>query len=406
MNAEYWAVGQSTPSPLALTPADFSKHLVADWVPSMPASVSAAFMGWPIHLTDTVRINQVDYVMLKDVVRGSERQWKGVLSWMLGVVGTRHVLEQEGYRWVAPLSAFYPEAVQKVDLSTWHAQYPRSVLAAGANPAIPSKLRPDYIALRPQSLGGDWAIAESKGTSMSLTKKSACPSAWANQARNALVTLSGQSLAIPRHMVVATRCNPNAVKPATRRVQVRAWNSEIEGRAPADLMVEVATAHLFGVCRNLGLRYNAMALALATEVRRERRAIDLARGDETDSYPGDRRDTRLADIRFRDALMRLGNISGEASSELESFRQQTERGPVTRVLESDGGPVEVQLDAATVRLVVNLWSAVEPEEAAQAVRIAEDDLNERYLLTEGRSEDPAIAHSLAGVRITLPRLLR
>jgi hypothetical protein len=39
------------------------------------------------------------------------------LSWMLGVAGARHILASEGYRWIAPLSAFYPDAVQAVDLS-------------------------------------------------------------------------------------------------------------------------------------------------------------------------------------------------------------------------------------------------------------------------------------------------
>jgi hypothetical protein len=42
------------------------------------------------------------------------------MSWMLGIAASRRVLEDEGYRWVAPLSAFFKNAVAAVNLSAWN----------------------------------------------------------------------------------------------------------------------------------------------------------------------------------------------------------------------------------------------------------------------------------------------
>jgi hypothetical protein len=87
---------------------------------------------------------------IRTEVARSERQWKSFLSWMLGVAGTRHVLASEGYRWVAPVSAFYTDAVQVVDLSAWNPLFPRSILTTTRRPGSQSRLCPDYLALRPR----------------------------------------------------------------------------------------------------------------------------------------------------------------------------------------------------------------------------------------------------------------
>jgi len=109
---------------------------------------------------------------------------------MLGVAGTRHVLMSEGYRWIAPISAFH-------------------------------------------IVGGciEWAVAEAKGTKMSLKSTSSCPTEWSNQARNVVIKVNGTEIDIPRHVVVATRVNPNAKRDRARRLQVRTWNRAVTPQA-------------------------------------------------------------------------------------------------------------------------------------------------------------------------------
>jgi len=115
MHAEYWSVGASRSVPLSMSQADISKHLVVDWVPSLAMAVGPSFMAWPHHLIGNVGVNGVDYLAIHRDAGRSDRQWKSVLSWMLGVAGARQVLEHEGYRWIAPASAFYPDVRHPVD---------------------------------------------------------------------------------------------------------------------------------------------------------------------------------------------------------------------------------------------------------------------------------------------------
>lgn len=386
MNAEYWAVGASSPSPLPLAHADVSKHLVADWVPSLPAAVSTSLMGWPVHLLDIDSSAGVDFLALGDEARGGERQWNGVLSWMLGVVGARHVLESEGYLWVAPMSAFYPEARRAVDISKWHPMYPSCRLKAHPSPTSSSRLRPDYVAIRPRTLGSDWAVAEAKGTTKRLTKMGACPPNWRDQSRNVVLESAGRELHVPRHLVVATRSNPSARYTKTRRVQIRAWNSEAEAAAPDDLRVEVAAAHLFGLCRNLGLRKNAVALALATAARREA-------------------ESRLFGRRGLDDAVEA--VADDAEAELEArplASDDIEEGEVTRTIDSAFGPVEVRIEAPILRLVRALRIRTDPQAAAAAVDDAEEALNPP-LLTQGEALGRGSARLPSGVRVSIPRLL-
>ena len=264
---EFWPVGASQVAWLSMNANDVTTHLLADWVPSLPVNVSSSFAGWPPHLLLPIQLQSRDVLSLAQFAGRSERQWKGFLSWMLGVAGARHFLSHEQYRWIAPLSAFYDDAVQSVDID---AQWPdafvpgRLVASRPAGSAV--RHRPDYIALRSGSATGDLdcAIAEAKGTQDTL--RSLCPAPWRVQVRNVQLHLDSKPLPIPRHIVIATRVNPNATLPKTRRLQVRAWNSSearTRGSNQSDAAVEIAAAHLFGFFRNLRLYQNARAIALA-----------------------------------------------------------------------------------------------------------------------------------------------
>lgn len=127
---EFWAVDTTGSGVLPFDVDDICGHLLADWVPSLPAAVGSSFIDWPPFLLEPTMLHGKEVLALRAETGRSERQWKGLLSWMLGVAGARHVLAYEGYRWIAPLSAFYPDAIQTVDLSAWHSSFPRSSVVA------------------------------------------------------------------------------------------------------------------------------------------------------------------------------------------------------------------------------------------------------------------------------------
>lgn len=268
-HVEYWGVGAATSANLPFAHGTISVHLLADWAPSLPPAVATSFLGWPQHLTEVATLGSVAYLALTEGAGHSERQWKAVLSWMLGVAGARQFLALEGYEWIAPLSAFYPDLVQPVN-TLWHPSFPRTTLSAVRAVGNTSRLRPDYVALRPSMSGSgfDWTIIEAKGTSECLTNRALCYPSWRNQVRNVTLSLDGVPLNVSRHVVVATRSNPNARTSKTRRLQIRAWNSDEDLMPPPpEAAVDVVYASLFSLCSNLNLRSNARALAYAITAR-------------------------------------------------------------------------------------------------------------------------------------------
>jgi hypothetical protein len=59
-------------------------------------------LGWPQYLLEEKEIYyERKALILSHSASGTERQWKGMLSWMLGVSGARHYLQRDGYRWIA-----------------------------------------------------------------------------------------------------------------------------------------------------------------------------------------------------------------------------------------------------------------------------------------------------------------
>ncbi len=126
MFVEFWSDGATTPSLIPMTQRDIASHLLVDWTPWLPMSASASLMGWPSYLIELVKYNGSDVLALCAEAGRTERQWKGMLSWMLGISGARHILAKEGYRWIAPLSAFYSDTIQPVNLSEWPKAFPPS----------------------------------------------------------------------------------------------------------------------------------------------------------------------------------------------------------------------------------------------------------------------------------------
>lgn len=372
-----------------MSAAIISGHLVTDWVPSLPAETGTSFIGWPSFLLETVRVASRDLLALRVQAGRSERQWKSFLSWMLGVAGARHILRDEGYRWIAPLSAFYPDAVAPVDLTRWNGSFPPSSLTAESNPRNSSLVRPDYVALRSTSAAGgsrsdEWAVAEAKGTSFSLANWPVCPSEWSAQVRNVVLKLNGSKIPIPRHIVIATRVNPNATKPRTRRIQLRAWNkreeNEISG-LPAEAAVLISAAHLFGVFKGLRLPNNAATIALAVSARRN----------------------GFTDKQFHGHIQQA---SERAEQELLARTQQGSAQPGIGTspvlsLDTERGTVMVQIAEPLLRWARTLRHTTSPDEASRLLRKIDAELDVWEASRQAAGQQDQAVYS-AGIEMRFP----
>lgn len=273
MKVPYWDVGANDPVELQMSSQEISEHLLADWMPGTPAGMASAACGWPAFmLTNRSKRAGDDWWRLVETAGSTERQWKGVMSWMLGVAGTRHVLHHLGYRWIAPVSAFYPNATHPPATPDWHPRYPRTRLRIDRDPSLGARtLRPDYVALKPGTGGLEWALVESKGTEDSLTGKVPKLAEWKKQARNAVVRVDGRARPIiaRRHIVIATRVNTNATSERMRRIQIRAWNAAEPPTEPLpeEAQTAIVGTHLFGLFHNL--RQEELAFAVADSLAEE-----------------------------------------------------------------------------------------------------------------------------------------
>lgn len=112
------------------------------------------------------------------------------------------------------------------------------------------------------------AIAESKGCALALSNRPSAPAAWRNQVNNAEFSYSGHKIVPERRVVVATRINPSAKREKTRRLVVRAWNSqENPASMPLGGALDVLALHYYGLCSALGLDGLATMIALSSRRR-------------------------------------------------------------------------------------------------------------------------------------------
>jgi hypothetical protein len=264
MKVNYIPVGSNQVEDLSWNPHDIATSLLEDWLPTMPLTLGTTFFGWPNHIIYELVGTHQGYLSIHRSLSTTDRQWKGVISWMLGIAGARRVLRQEGYRWIAPASAFYPRSNGQPNLE-WPNQFPRTAMIIDRLPGSKSKFRPDYLALRRVNSRYELAAGEAKGNKMSITRAihKECPEDWYNQVRNIRLTLRGNAVFIGRHIVVATRVNPSSsTKPKSRMLVLRAWNSANDGREPDPfVVVAIVIANLFGFLHNVGLPETANALA-------------------------------------------------------------------------------------------------------------------------------------------------
>ena len=364
---------------------------MSDWIPGLPTSASSPMMKWPSYMIQSVQVGNDEVLVLREEAGRTERQWKGMLSWMLGIAGTRHILSRERYRWIAPLSAFYPEVVQSVSQLAWPATYPPGSIVANRAPGYGSHLRPDYLALRQTDSTDDWAVVEAKGTKVSLENRLNCPTDWYNQARNVILTINGNQITPSRNVVVATRVNPNAVNELTRQIQIRAWNSTDDSSDtafPPEASVDIAAAHMYGFFRNLRLLDVAHAIALSTETRFEvRRSADQRQSSN------------------QERLSRLSEALDNAEIELQQhtrFDDQPEVSQSSTVVSFDAVPglISFELAEPLLELARSLVRSSNYDAAYEAMVEADSGLNgwEHQVRLED-SDDVILPF---GVRVRIP----
>jgi hypothetical protein len=204
-----------------------------------------------------------------------------------------------------------------------------------------------------------------------------------------VISVNGSRIKIPRYLVIATRANPNALSPFARRIQVRAWNRSDPTEKPFltdDGVVEIVSAHLFGLFKGIGLAENALAIALSVQRRRKTWDYDLFNAPEdVIDRVSDRAEKKL----FR--RTRRSDLETEDSDARALF------------LETQFGPVEIDIAEPVLKLAHHL-RRVETPEAAASVRQEIDSQLDAWeeSRTEAKSSEDRVIMPY-GVELRLPR---
>jgi len=364
---DYIPVGGAK-QPAKMSLVRLATNVITDWVPGVPNSLSRGFADLLSRIlkAETTTQSAADTWIVQSQVHGFEKQWKNATSWMLGVAFCRWVIEQEGYAWWAPVSAF-TRAKNKTPVARhkWlDKKFSVNDCYVQPPPVPTSKLLPDYILARQQggtpryeisfaeSKGGDHNVAGVGWSSGSVT--------WRNQCLNAELyrkRKSAPDVHVPakQRLVIATRVNTKGKRVYTRRIQVRAWNSKnLETIEAEDAFREVLAMHYFGVCGQIG--FSANAFLIASELRL--RGIQNHLYDLEDDRNNLRRDIMLERLRVDEAQVReeQARVADEAESELEPRKVDTVReavfiNPNVAPYATDAGGVRVGLSESALDAV-------------------------------------------------------
>lgn len=341
-------------------------NVITDWVPGVPNSLSRGFAELLSRIlkAETTPQSAADTWIVQSQVNGFEKQWKNATSWMLGVAFCRWVIEQEGYAWWTPVSAFTP-AKNKTPVARhkWlNREFSVNHCYVQPPPIPTSNLLPDYMLARQTSGTPRYEIsfAESKGGDHTGSGWASGSGAWRNQCLNAELYRRRKSAAdvhIPakQRLVVATKVNTKGTLSYTRRIQVHAWNSKnLETIEAEDAFREVLAMHYFGVCEQIGLSANAFLIA--SELRLTgilNRLYSLE--DDRNNF---RRDILLERLRVDEAQVReeQARVVDEAESEVEprkldALREAVFINPSVAPYATDAGGVRVGLSESALDAV-------------------------------------------------------
>jgi hypothetical protein len=147
---------------------------------------------------------------------------------------------------------------------------------------------------------------------------------------------------------------PNAVRQTTRRLQIRAWNSD-DGQTslPDDAAVEIAAAHLFCLFRNLQLPQNALAIARSVEQRALARSAPLF-------------------TNLDDELAALADQAEEEVAKMPDGRAVAKaQGNLLLAINTDLGTVQVELSRGLLAFARAISKTASPKIAADILRDAQ-----------------------------------
>jgi hypothetical protein len=202
------------------------------------------------------------------------------------------------------------------------------------------------------------------------------------------LTVNDIQMTIPRHIVIATRVNPNAVARYSRRLQVRAWNKADESTrvpVPREAMIDIVAAHLFGLFMNLRLRETARAIALSVQLRAVNQhpnlfARSVAAQDEA---------IHQSESELRLKMTGVPKQAGDAS--------------VILSIDTDHGNIEVAIAAPTINVVRQLCQA-QTSDQFDSILADSDRLIARWVADRRKQsvQRGSIVLSV-GAEITFPR---
>jgi hypothetical protein len=278
MNFEFVDIGTISPIPVPASVEELAANVITDWMPGAPNDLARGFGELLSNILESVGPPGNQRWAVKAETACYEKQWRQATSWILGVALCRKVIEQAGYQWWAPVSAFAPAGRRSP--WPWGLYWNTPGLVPGdcvVRRLNPKQFLPDYVVARLNSLSGTGQIAfvESKGCKDSLASSPRALPCWRQQAGNGEFICQGIVVPPAQQMVVATRVNPGASRTRTRHLYVRAWNTaDLERSSDEKILQEIAAAHYFGVCHRLGMRANAMLLWKAALQRSDVSAAD------------------------------------------------------------------------------------------------------------------------------------
>jgi len=187
-------------------------------------------------------------------------------------------------------------------------------------------------------------------------------------------------------LVVATRVNPNGVDPATRCIQVRAWNREVEAPANSEeAAVELVAAHLFGLLIGIGLRASARAISFRVLTR-------SAKSERSPQFWAQ-----------DDAHLLVDRADEENERLLRPLGQDHANYKLASPIETSAGPVRATLASALVRLIKSFSHTDALETLSAALMDADkelDDWQTSRFKDSGENETDTILQ--CGLRLSFP----
>jgi hypothetical protein len=279
---DYYPLASTSSTRPSVSLLQLATNVITDWMPGVPNSLASGFSELLDEMLKAETIDADQLWTVRQRMTGFEKQWKQVTSWILGVAFARKIIEDLGYPWWAPVSAFSSKR-RTTHTPDWTFYLPPSLCRIERNNSC--KLFPDYVLARTKlsALGYEISFAESKGCTDSLENRTVPPSDWKLQSTNARFTFGNVLQLITQYLLIATRVYPAGQRERTRRILVRTWNDHVPGaEVTLDVFQNVVIAHYFGVCERSGLTANAQLLALRNYFPKEdnnqvRRRLELVK---------------------------------------------------------------------------------------------------------------------------------